>query len=96
MADRKDVLTSALDAVDVRGRSYGTPESNFARIAAFWKRYLANRGAGPDAPIDEADVSAMMVLMKVARLQQSPEHLDSWVDIAGYAACGGEITTRSR
>jgi hypothetical protein len=34
------------------------------------------------------DVCNMMVLLKVARLQQTPDnpHYDSLVDIAGYAA----------
>lgn len=26
-----------------------------------------------------------MICVKIARLIQSPDHLDSWVDIAGYA-----------
>jgi hypothetical protein len=29
-----------------------------------------------------------MVVTKVARLVQTPDHLDSWVDVAGYARCG--------
>jgi hypothetical protein len=37
-----------------------------------------------------ADVAAMLALLKIARLQQSPNHRDSWVDLAGYAACGAE------
>ena len=28
-----------------------------------------------------------MILDKVARLTNNPEHLDSWIDIAGYARC---------
>ena len=38
----------------------------------------------------------MMALMKIARLQNMPSHLDSWVDLAGYAACGGEATKDAR
>ncbi|MFN7882545.1 MAG: DUF6378 domain-containing protein [bacterium] len=26
----------------------------------------------------------------MARLKNSPNHRDSWVDLAGYAACGAE------
>ena len=33
-----------------------------------------------------------MVLMKLARIKGSNgTHKDSWVDIAGYAACGYEV-----
>ena len=28
--------------------------------------------------------------LKVSRLIETPTHADSWVDIAGYAALGGE------
>jgi hypothetical protein len=39
-----------------------------------------------------ADVAAMMILMKVSRITTSPGKEDNWVDIAGYAACGAEVT----
>jgi hypothetical protein len=32
----------------------------------------------------------MLDLMKTARLQNMPSHADSWIDKAGYAACGAE------
>jgi len=34
---------------------------------------------------------AMMILLKLARMKGNPSYADNWVDIAGYAACGGEI-----
>ena len=33
----------------------------------------------------------MMVLFKMARVATGSYSADSWVDAAGYAACGGEI-----
>jgi hypothetical protein len=33
----------------------------------------------------------MMALVKVSRISTSPSKLDHWVDLAGYAACGGEV-----
>ena len=35
----------------------------------------------------------MMALLKIARLMSNPEHADSWIDGAGYLACGGEVAT---
>jgi Domain of unknown function (DUF6378) len=29
--------------------------------------------------------------LKLARLENQPDHMDSWVDLAGYAACDAEI-----
>jgi hypothetical protein len=34
-----------------------------------------------------------MVALKMARLCVDEKHMDSWVDIAGYAACGAEIVS---
>jgi hypothetical protein len=34
----------------------------------------------------------MMVLMKVARLAETPDHADSLRDIAGYAACAARTS----
>lgn len=69
-----------------REQDYGTPENNFAIIADLWTAYL-------ETPICKRDVAAMMILLKVARIATSNimGTDDTWVDIAGYAACGAEI-----
>jgi hypothetical protein len=62
---------------------YGEPEDNFDVIAAMWSAYLG-------MPVTGADVAAMMILFKVARIATAEKpSRDSYVDIAGYAACGG-------
>lgn len=82
---REELLTKAKEIVEgARQEHYGTPENNFRTIADLWAVYL-------DRPIYSHDVAAMMVLMKVARLKADCKHDDSWLDIAGYAACGSEI-----
>lgn len=84
---REEILARAKDIVSGdRDRQYGSPENSFNRIAQLWQAYLKY-------PIDSSDVAMMMVLFKIARLRVKPNHEDSWVDIAGYAACGGEIAT---
>jgi hypothetical protein len=47
--------------------------------------------AAIDAPVSATDVAVMMGLLKIARIKTSPAHADNWVDLAGYAACGGEL-----
>lgn len=37
------------------------------------------------------DVAAMLALLKIARIASGHAKADNWVDLAGYAACGGEI-----
>lgn len=85
---REEILARAKDIVSGnRDQQYGSPENSFNRIAQLWQAYLKY-------PIDSRDVAMMMILFKIARAQYNPDHYDSWVDIAGYAACGGEVATK--
>ena len=85
----RDELFAAAHSVVMGSREaqYGPPDKNFKRIADLWSTYLG-------VPVAPYDVAAMMVLMKTTRLRETPAHTDSWVDIAGYAACGVEIATK--
>jgi hypothetical protein len=84
---RKDILDAVAACVlSDREQQYGAPEDVFSVIAGLWSVYL-------DRTVKSHDVAAMMVLLKVARLTGNPAHGDSWTDIAGYAACGGELAT---
>lgn len=86
---RADILDTAKGYVlKDRNSTYGSPEDNFRRIAILWEAYDQIRQPGPETSID---VSIKMILMKVARLAHNPTHKDSWVDTAGYAACGAGI-----
>lgn len=80
-----------------RALNYGKPEDNFARIAELWSAWFSVRvpPTGP-APFSPFDVAVMNILLKLARLANTPDHQDSWIDIAGYAACGADITGEQR
>lgn len=84
------VLDLAKAAVADRGVSYGTPTGNFERIAARWRVHLRN-AYGVDVPLSASSVAIMMADLKLARLEKNTDQLDSWVDCAGYAACGANI-----
>ena len=84
---RKECLDAAAKCVlQDRAAEYGKVENNFERIADLWEAYL-------HAPISALDVAMMMALLKVARAKANPAHADSFVDLAGYAACGAECAT---
>lgn len=84
---RKRVLSEAEKCVcGQREKDYGTPEDNFDMIGKLWTVYLDYA-----TKIDAHDVAAMMALLKIARISENPNHMDSWVDGCGYFACGGEI-----
>jgi hypothetical protein len=85
---RAEILATATEYVTKdRATTHGDAEDNFRRIARLWNAYM---GIDDITPID---VAVMMSLLKVARIRQNPTHADNWIDIAGYAACGGEIAT---
>jgi hypothetical protein len=68
-----------------RDAQYGGPEDNFGRIAKIWSIILG-------IEINEEDVAMMMVGVKVARYaNKSGFQPDTWIDVAGYGACGYEV-----
>lgn len=77
-----------------REAQYGSPENNFALIAAFWGLYLEEKLQLPEVAIEAEDVATMMALLKIARSTTGQVKLDNYVDLAGYAACGGEIAMK--
>lgn len=93
------ILDAAAIAVcSDRKKTYGEPEENFTKIANLWNAYLYEASGAVDPEIlGPEDVAAMMILLKLARVIGSGyQDADSWVDIAGYAACGGAIGTRNQ
>ena len=85
--NRANCLKKADECVNgKREQDYGSPESNFLKIADLWSAYYG-------APFSANDVAMMMALLKIARISTGTATEDSFVDLAGYAACGCEITT---
>ena len=81
--NREQILDQARECVTgQRAQDYGNVEDNFGTIASLWGAYL-------DKTISCEDVAALMVLLKIARIKGGSTD-DSWVDVAGYAACGAE------
>lgn len=74
-----------------REQDYGSPENNFQTIANLWNDYLNGTGGEEHYFIGAKDVAAMLALLKIARIASGHAKEDNWVDLAGYAACGGEI-----
>lgn len=85
---RAEILDKAKECVcGQRELDYGTPEDNFRTIANLWTAYkLVN--------FTPQDVAMMMALLKIARIKSGTGTDDSFVDLAGYAACGGEIASK--
>lgn len=71
---------TATDRQDI----YGDPYINHKRIADLWSVYL-------ETEISPSQVALCLCLVKIARLIETPDHLDSIIDLAAYTAIYGEI-----
>lgn len=86
--NRLDTLKAAAECVcGSREEDYGSPEDNFSVIAALWTAYT-----GTD--VTPKDVAMMMALLKIARAKAGSKP-DTYIDLAGYAAWGAEISERT-
>ena len=89
--NRKEILETAAKYTTVdREQQYGSPEDNFRIIANLWNVYL-----GDDGNLTPEDVAIMMALLKIGRIASGQIKEDNYIDLAGYAACAGEIATGS-
>jgi hypothetical protein len=71
-----------IQTVTERGRTYGHPLDDHGRAAAIIRAVFGER------PITTPeDVQLVMICVKLARLGETPDHDDSWLDIAGYVEC---------
>ena len=84
-------LTTNLDVarrvLTERAETFGDPFVVHERIAQLWSAYL-------QMWVEPAQVAGMMVLLKMARSEQNPNHQDNFVDIMGYAAIMGEMSQK--
>lgn len=88
---REEILDAAKRCVcGDREQDYGSPERNFEVIANLWADYLQACVVEIDF-LEPKDVAAMLALLKIARIASGHAKEDNWIDLAGYAACGGEI-----
>ena len=79
------LLHHAAGVIEHREQMYGPAETSFAAIAARWSLVLG-------IPVTPAQVALCLIDLKLARLTRDPSHLDSIVDVAGYAGCLREVT----
>lgn len=91
--NREEILARAKTCVcGDREQDYGRPENSFDVIARLWAAYLHGiKEENGDIYIMPQDAAAMLALLKIARIATGHGKADNWIDLAGYAACGGEI-----
>jgi len=83
----KDLLTNAADTISERGLTHGHYDLTMLRTAKLWTDYL-------EREMDPTDVAICMALVKLARIMETRNVHDSWVDFAAYAAIAGELAVK--
>ena len=78
------LLRQAATIVANRRAVYGDPASSMDLVARRWSITLG-------LTVTPAQVTLCLIDLKLARLAHDPSHLDSMVDIAGYAAVLREV-----
>jgi len=91
--NRSELLDQAKKLINgPRAKDYGDAYDNHQRIADGWN-VIVNAAEGNLTP---AHVALMMDWVKTARLLETMDHEDSWIDKCGYSALGGEHTKRQK
>jgi len=89
VTDREHLLLGAIEAITKqRNNEYGPPTQDFDRTAELWSTLFRDKLG--DQVFSSYDVAVAMIALKLSRMVWSPEKMDHWLDIAGYAGCGWE------
>lgn len=87
---RQQALDEALHIISGdRDAQYGGPEDNFGRIAKMWSVLF-------EREFTSEEVAMAFIAVKLSRfVSKYGFQPDTWIDIAGYAACGYEVGEKS-
>jgi len=92
---RDEILDKANELINgQRAKDYGDAFENHSRIANGWN-VIMNGALISHGYLTEQHVVLMMDWVKTARLLQTINHEDSWLDKVGYSALGGEFSGKS-
>jgi hypothetical protein len=79
-----------------RNKAYGHPSVNLQNVVNLWNAYILAKIVHQNGQptLSTTDAAMLNILQKVARVATNPTHIDSIVDIAGYAAVVERIITK--
>ncbi len=78
------ILGHTAKVLEERRDDYGDPADQFKMIASRWSITLG-------MPVTPVQVALCMIDLKLARLTYYPGHVDSVIDVIGYAALLREV-----
>ena len=85
--NRDETLEKALDIIQGdRHNEYGPAQGHFKEAASVWSLIMKKE-------VTASQVILCLAALKLVRLSTKNDHQDSWVDLAGYAALGNEVSS---
>jgi len=84
----EQLLQRSLQVFEERRAHYGLAKHHFREVAKRWSLVL-------NSQVTPQQVVMCLIELKLARLKENPTHLDSIIDIAGYAAVMAEVLPES-
>lgn len=91
---RDEILDAAKELINgPRASDYGDAYDNHGRIAEGWN-VIMRSALHSHGYLTPSHVALMMDWVKTSRLLESIDHVDSWIDKAGYTALGAEFQER--
>tara|TARA_B100000131_G_scaffold120007_1_gene116997 strand:- start:1350 stop:1646 length:297 start_codon:yes stop_codon:yes gene_type:complete len=89
---KKSILDNASMLIDgERAKDYGPALLNHERIADGWN-VIVKSAMEKHGELLPSHVAMMMAWVKIARLCNTKDHQDSWIDLVAYGALGGEFS----
>lgn len=85
--------TSVKDVLKHRGRDYGKYSTGVEQRAVIMDALnTLHKGTHRNKPLPE-DIRVIFsdIILKMMRLSCNPEHVDSWIDLCGYATLAKEM-----
>ena len=100
---RAEILRIAEDLINGdRAQTYGPPEVSFGRIADIFNAMgYRHHVQVEDSPLgytkanklDAVDAALILIGMKLSRTIGGRDHMDNWIDLAGYSGLGAELAS---
>ena len=92
---RDEILDLSKELINgQRAKDYGDAFDNHNRIAEGWN-IITNSALVSHGALTAQHVVLMMDWVKTARLLNTLDHDDSWIDKVGYSTLGGEFSQKN-
>ena len=88
-----EILEHMKEKLKDRGQDYGDVTENHQRQIDMINPYLSHV-LGVPVNLTASQMATIMLLVKIGRLCENKNHLDTWADLIGYAACGYEMISK--